>query len=387
MNFHSYAKRGVSNDKKEVEEATQNLEKGLYPGAFCNGFENIFSVNNEDVFMMHADGTGSKSSLAYLYWKETGDLSVFRTLAQDAIVMNTDDLICSGVFDKIYFSNTIGRHKERISKEILQNLLEGMQEFIETLNKKGFTLSLTGGETADIGDMVKTLVLDATSCTQIKKKDFINANHIESNLVILGLASFGKATYEKEENSGIASNGLTLARHELLSKTYREKYPETYDENLPKDLVYCGKYQVSDLTPNSTLTIGKALLSPTRTYLPLFKKVLPLFKKDIFGIIHCTGGGQTKCLKFSKNIHYIKNNLFDFPPLFKLLAKTINHEEMFKTFNCGHRMEIYTTKKVATEIQKIAQEYHIDSKIIGHTEKANKNKLTITHQKEEIVFQ
>ena len=369
----NYFNRGVSSQKEDVHKATSKLYKGISPYAFCQVFEDD---KEKKYISLHADGAGTKSSLAYIYWKETGDVSVFEGIAQDALIMNIDDLLCvGGIVNKAstYVSSTIGRNKHRIPGEILQAIINGTNQFINKLNSHGANIQFSGGETADVGDLVRTIIVDNTVYTSLDKKQFIDAKNIKPNLAIVGLSSFGKANYENEYNSGIGSNGLTSARHDLLSKNYRSKYPESYDDMTDINYIYNGHYLLTDRLPfnnNDFLCIGKLLLSPCRTYFPVINEILTQTKIPIHGIIHCSGGGQTKCKKFSKNIHYIKDNLFELPPLFELLrnVKNTTLKEFFQTYNAGHRMEIYAEHRYVNEIIDISHSFGVEAKQIGHTE-------------------
>lgn len=386
----NYAKRGVSSQKEDVHSAIKNIDKGLFPTAFCKVTDDFLGLDNSYCNIMHADGAGTKSALAYLYYKETGDISVFKGIVMDAIVMNVDDLLCVGAFQNFLLSNTIGRNPYYITSEILTVIIQEFDKIANWFCDMGIPMVLTGGETADVGDIVRTLIVDSTITTRIKKNHIIANDKIKPGMVIVGLASFGKATYEKYYNSGIGSNGLTSARHDLLHKKYKKKYPETYNPDIPKKLVYCGKYKVTDKDPRLPIDIGKALLSPTRTYAPLLKEIITNLKDHIGGIVHCTGGGQTKCLKFGKNLHYIKDNLFKTPPIFQLIKESgkTSLKEMFKVYNMGHRMEIYTEKIIAEEIIDIAKRYEIDAQIIGEIKiSENKNKLTIKTREETFEYE
>lgn len=394
LNKNRYSIRGVSSKKEDVHQAIKNLDKGVFPGAFCKAVPSLHG-DAKSVSLMHADGAGTKSSLAYLYWKETEDLSVFRGIAQDSLIMNVDDLLCVGSIGPTMVSSTIGRNKLRVPGEVIEEIIEGTRETIELLNKHGGEFISVGGETADLGDIVKTLIVDTTVTTEVKKKDFIDASRIKKDLVIVGLASYGQASYEKEYNAGIGSNGLTLARHELFKTTYREKYPETFDGSMSPDLVYCGQYGLFDKLEGTEVSVGKALLSPTRTYFPVIKKILAELSKKIVGIVHCTGGGQVKCKNFGHDVHFIKNNFFPFPPLFERLAELTDIKEMFEVFNCGHRLEIYLPKEYASSVIDISRSFNVDAQIIGHTEELPKNhenknigqnKVTIEYGGEEFVY-
>ncbi len=383
-----YFNRGVSASKEDVHNAIKNIDKGLYPGAFCKIIPDI--LGNDDTYcnIMHADGAGTKSSLAYLYWKETGDMTVWKGIAQDAIVMNIDDLICVGATDNILLSSTIGRNKNLIPGEVIAAIINGTQEVCEELNKLGINIILTGGETADVGDLVRTIIVDSTVVCRMKKSDVINNENIKDGDVIVGLASFGKAKYENQYNSGIGSNGLTSARHDVFANYLAKKYPESYDNNINKKLVYSGSYRLNQKTEESGIDAGKMLLSPTRTYAPVIKKILNEHRKNIHGIIHCSGGAQTKVLNFTDKLHIIKDNLFDLPPLFKIIqeeSKT-DWKEMYQVFNMGHRMELYIEQDIANEIIDISKSFDIDAKIIGYCKKSDTKKLTIKSNFGEFVY-
>lgn len=375
----NYSKRGVSSGKEDVHFAIRNLDKGLYPRAFSKVLPDFTGGDPEYCNLMHADGAGTKSALAYMYWKETGDVSVWHTLVQDAIVMNLDDLLCVGADNDFLVSNTIGRNKFRIPREVLSEILNGMEMFFETLREMGVNIINTGGETADLGDLVQTLVLDSTIFCRMKRSDVITNEKIGNGSVIVGFASAGKATYENEYNSGIGSNGLTNARHEVLSEKYKTIYPETFDKNIPEDLAYCGKHSLTDSYENSPLNVGKLLLSPTRTYLPVIREIFSKHRNDIHGMIHCTGGAQTKCLKFVENLHIVKDNLFEIPPVFRMIQSSsrISLKEMYQTLNMGHRLEIYTDEKTAESLISIAASFNIEAKIIGRCYQHEGNKLTL----------
>jgi phosphoribosylformylglycinamidine cyclo-ligase len=386
MSFNIYHKRGVSSKKEDVSKAIKNSDKGVFPGAFCKAINNPFSfLDNHDsnyLFLSHADGVGSKAALAYLYWKESGDLSVFENLAQDSLVMNIDDLLCVGCVNNFFFSSTIPRNKHRIPGEILTSLIKGSDNFIEQMHSWGINCQLMGGETADLGDVVKTLSVDGNVCSFMAKEKFIDASKIQPGLLIVGVSSSGQSNYETVYNSGIACNGLTSARHDLLSSVYKDKYPETYDDQTPQELIYCGSFLVTDNLPQTSLNIGLALLSPTRTYLPLVKKLLTEKCFSIQAILHLTGGGQTKCLNFSSGIHYVKDNLFELPPLLKLIADSDFYRcyprELYQVFNCGHRLEIYVKENFAQTVIDICKTFNLSAKIIGYTESSQqKNSLLI----------
>jgi phosphoribosylformylglycinamidine cyclo-ligase len=378
---NKYADRGVSHSKEDVHNAIKNIYKGLFPKSFCKIIPDILSNNSEYCIIMHADGAGTKSSLAYVYWKETKDLSVWKGISQDSLIMNIDDLICVGATDNIIVSSTIGRNKKLIPGEIIKEIIKGNEEVISNLNKHGMNVVSAGGETADVGDLVKTIIVDSTVFCRMKRADVIdNANIIAGN-VIVGLSSFGKASYEKDYNSGIGSNGLTSARHDVFEKSLKNKYPESFDNQIRDDLVYSGTKKVTDRVENSPLNAGKLVLSPTRTYAPLIKKIFEdIDRKKINGIVHCSGGAQTKILHFIDELHIVKDNLFDLPPVFKLIQKEsgTSWKEMYQVFNMGHRMEIYTDKSTADKIIGISNSLNIEAKIVGRVENSKNKKLTIT---------
>jgi phosphoribosylformylglycinamidine cyclo-ligase len=373
-----YNQRGVSASKEDVHEAIKNLDKGLFPNAFCKIIPDILGGDADYCNIMHADGAGTKSSLAYLYWKETGDISVWKGIAQDAIVMNTDDLLCVGVTDDILLSSTIGRNKNRIPGNVISEIINGTQEFIEKMNSLGVKMHLTGGETADVGDLVRTIIVDSTVTARVKR-GLVIENNIQDGDVIVGLASFGKATYEDDYNGGMGSNGLTSARHDVFAKYLAEKYPESFDPKVPDELIYSGKTRLTDATEVEGVDAGKLVLAPTRTYAPIIKEILKHHRKEIHGIIHCSGGAQTKVLHFVEQIHVIKNNLFPTPPLFKLIREQsgTNWKEMYQVFNMGHRMELYVPEKIANEIIAISKSFNVDARIVGRCEKSTSKKLTI----------
>ncbi|MDX1797371.1 MAG: phosphoribosylformylglycinamidine cyclo-ligase [Candidatus Lokiarchaeia archaeon] len=366
-----YNTLGVSSKKEDVHKALKSVNKGLFPGAFCRIIEDI---NDRKGYcsIFHADGAGTKASLAYMYYKETGDISVFKGIVRDAMVMNLDDILCVGAIGNIYFSNNLGRNRHYVDSSVIGTIIKEYYEYSEKLTSLGLNVKMCGGETADIGDIVKTLVVDATAFTTMKREDVIDASNIKNNDVIIGLVSYGKASYEDEYNSGIGSNGLTLARHGLLSHEYYKKYPECYDQNLDEKYVFFGNFKLTDSISEIDLSIGKALLSPTRTYAPIIKEVVTNYRNDVHGIIHNTGGGQTKILNFGKGIKYIKNNLFKIPKIFELIQRSSETQwrEMYNVFNMGHRMEILCNESIAPEIIKIARKYEVDSKIIGFCEKS-----------------
>ena len=378
-----YAQRGVSASKSEVHSAIQNIDKGLFPKAFCKIVPDFLTNDNEYCLIMHADGAGTKSSLAYTYWKETGDLSVWKGIAQDALIMNIDDLLCVGAVDNILLSSTIGRNKNVIPAQVISAIINGMQELITELKNYGITIHSTGGETADVGDLVRTIIVDSTVTTRIKRSQVIDNANIKQGDVIVGLASFGKATYETQYNGGMGSNGLTSARHDVFANYLAEKYPESFDASLPNELVYSGTKKLTDSVENSPINAGQLVLSPTRTYAPIIKKILEKYSpKDIHGMIHCSGGAQTKILHFVDNLHIIKDNLFDIPPLFKLIQQEsgTNWKEMYQVFNCGHRMELYVSETIAQNIIDISNSFEVKAQIIGRVEKFETKKLTINSE-------
>ena len=376
MSTDKYTLRGVSAAKEDVHNAIKNIDKGLFPKAFCKVVPDILSSDEDYCIVMHADGAGTKSSLAYAYWKETGDMSVWKGIAIDSIVMNIDDLLCVGITDNILLSSTIGRNKQLIPGEVISEIIGGTEEFLKQMRELGVGIYSTGGETADVGDLVRTIIVDSTVTARAKREDIINNDNIKPGNVIVGLASFGKATYEDEYNGGMGSNGLTSARHDVFSKTVGEKYPETYDNSLPKEVVYCGGLNLTDPSTKEEITAGKLVLSPTRTYAPIIAKILKQYRKKIDGMIHCSGGAQTKVLHFlNDGCKVIKDNLFPIPPLFEMIqqqSKT-DWKEMYKVFNMGHRMEIYTDEDTAKEIIKISQEFGVEAQIVGRVEEGEKS--------------
>lgn len=375
-----YSKRGVSSTKEDVHTAIKNIDKGLYPNAFCKIIPDLLGGDKDYCNIMHSDGAGTKSSLAYVYWKETGDLSVWKGISQDAIVMNLDDLLCVGAYNNILFSSTIGRNKNHIPGEVIAAIINGTEEVLEELRNLGIGIWSTGGETADMGDLVRTIVIDSTVVTRMKRSDIISNHRIKHGDIIIGMSSSGKTTYEKEYNSGMGSNGLTSARHDLFAPYLASRYPESLDTNLAYDLIYSGKFRLTDPIDGLDTNAGKLVLSPTRTYAPVIKKILELMKPEIHGMVHCSGGGQTKVLHFIDKLHIIKDNLFPLPPLFQLIKEQSGSswEEMYKVFNMGHRFEIYTDEKNASEIISIASEFDLDAKIVGHCEAAEKKNVTIS---------
>ena len=375
-----YAQRGVSSQKEDVHNAIKNIDKGLFPKAFCKVIPDYLTNNPDLCTIVHADGAGTKSSLAYAYWKETEDLSVWKGIAQDAIVMNTDDLICAGVTGPFLLSSTIGRNKNRIPGEVIAAIINGTEEFCDNMSQHGIEIRTTGGETADVGDLVQTVIVDSTLVAQAKRSDIIDNAHIGPNQVIVGFESQGQASYESEYNGGMGSNGLTSARHDVFSSNYRTKYPETYDNQLPEEVVYTGNMLLTDAVEGSPINAGKLVLSPTRTYAPLTKAIFDTIGRDsIKGMIHCSGGGQTKILHFAENVHVIKDNLMSFPPLFQLIKEQSQTEwrEMFQVFNMGHRLEIYTDQSSAEQMIQIAAQFNIRAQIIGYTESSENKKLSI----------
>jgi len=374
-----YMLRGVSASKEDVHNAIKNIDKGLYPKAFCKIIPDILGGDPEYCNIMHADGAGTKSSLAYAYWKETGDLSVWKGIAQDALIMNIDDLLCVGAVDNILVSSTIGRNKNLVPGSVISAIINGTDELLAELREMGVGAYATGGETADVGDLVRTIIVDSTVTCRMKRSDVINNANIRPGDVIVGLASFGQATYEKEYNGGMGSNGLTSARHDVFGKSIAKKYPETYDHAVPEELVYSGGLNLTDKVAGSPLDAGKLVLSPTRTYAPVVKKLLDALRPQIHGMIHCSGGAQTKILHFVENVHVVKDNMFPIPPLFRTIqeqSKT-DWKEMYKVFNCGHRFEVYLPKEYAQQVIEISKSFGIDAQIIGRIEPSDHTHLTI----------
>ena len=375
-----YAKRGVSASKEDVHSAIKNIDKGLFPKAFCKIVPDYLTQEDDYCIVMHADGAGTKSSLAYMYWKETGDLSVWKGIAQDALIMNIDDLLCVGAIDNIMLSSTIGRNKNLIPGEVISAIINGTEELIQQLRNHGVNIFSTGGETADVGDLVRTIIVDSTVTARLKRSQVIDNAKIQEGDVIVGLASFGQASYETEYNGGMGSNGLTSARHDVFDNYLAQKYPESYDAQVPEELVYSGKIKLTDSVEDSPLDAGKLVLSPTRTYAPIIKKVVnSIDRQKLHGMVHCSGGAQTKVLHFIENLHVIKDTMFPVPPLFKLIQEQsgTGWEEMYQVFNCGHRMELYVDETVADEIISISKSFNVEAKIIGRVEKAPVKKLTI----------
>lgn len=382
-NSQRYAMRGVSASKEDVHNAIKNIDKGLFPQAFCKIVPDYLTNDEDYCLIMHADGAGTKSSLAYMYWKETGDISVWKGIAQDALIMNIDDLLCVGATDNILLSSTIGRNKNLIPAEVISAIINGTEELIAELKTFGVTINSTGGETADVGDLVRTIIVDSTVTARMKRSDVIDNANIKPGDVIVGLASFGQAKYEKGYNGGMGSNGLTSARHDVFDNYLAQKYPESFDSAVPADLVYSGKVKLTDSVENAPIDAGKLVLSPTRTYAPIIKSILDKYtSNEIHGMVHCSGGAQTKVLHFVDNVHVIKDSLFPVPPLFKLIqeqSKT-DWKEMYQVFNCGHRMELYVPEEIASEIIKISESFGVAAQIVGRVEVADKRKLTITSE-------
>lgn len=383
-----YTQRGVSASKEDVHQAISKLDKGLYPKAFCKIVEDYLGHDPNYCTIMHADGAGTKSSLAYLYWKETGDLSVWKGIAQDSIIMNIDDLLCVGATDNILLSSTIGRNKNLIPGEVISAIISGTEEVLSMLRQHGLNIISTGGETADVGDLVRTIIVDSTVTARMKRNDVIDNATIQAGDVIVGLASYGKASYEDSYNGGMGSNGLTSARHDVFANMYAGKYPESFDNNVPSDLVYSGKYKLTDTIPGVDVNVGKLVLSPTRTYAPVLLSVFKDLRKHIHGLVHCSGGAQTKVLHFIDNLHVIKDNLFQTPPLFRLIqeASGTDWKEMYKVFNMGHRMEVYLSKEHAQKVIEIANGFNIEAQVIGMVEKADKKQVTIKSTHGEFIY-
>lgn len=383
MSNQRYMMRGVSASKEDVHNAIKNIDKGLYPKAFCKIIPDILGGDPEYCNIMHADGAGTKSSLAYLYWKETGDLSVWKGIAQDALIMNIDDLLCVGAVDNILVSSTIGRNKLLVPGEVISAIINGTDELLEELREMGVGVYATGGETADVGDLVRTIIVDSTVTCRMKRTDVINNANIAAGDVIVGLASYGQATYEKSYNGGMGSNGLTSARHDVFSKYLAEKYPESYDAAVPSELIYSGGLKLTDEVEGSPIDAGKLVLSPTRTYAPVVKKLLDALRPNIHGMVHCSGGAQTKILHFVENVHVIKDNLFPIPPLFKTIQEQSGTDwaEMYKVFNMGHRLEVYLPEEFANEVIEISKSFGIDAQIVGRVEASDHTHLTIKSEK------
>ena len=383
-----YNQRGVSASKEDVHNAISDLDKGLFPKAFCKVVPDILANDNNYCTVMHADGAGTKSSLAYMYWKETGDMSVWKGIAQDAIVMNLDDLLCVGVTNNILLSSTIGRNKNLIPGQVIAEIVNGTEEFCQQMRDLGVGITLTGGETADVGDLVRTIIVDSTVTARIKRSKVISNGNIQDGDVIIGLSSFGKAKYEQEYNSGMGSNGLTSARHDVFANYLAQKYPESYDANVPTDLIYSGKYKLTDHIVEIGLTAGKMVLSPTRTYAPIIRDVIENYHPVIHGLVHCSGGAQTKVMNFVHNLHVVKDNLFPVPPLFKIIQETsgTDWQEMYKVFNMGHRFEIYVYPEFADDIIALSKDYGVDAKVVGYCSSHHGKKLTLRTEKGEFQY-
>jgi phosphoribosylformylglycinamidine cyclo-ligase len=386
-----YDQRGVSASKDDVHQAIKNIDKGLYPKAFCKIIPDILSNDPSYCNIMHADGAGTKSSLAYIYWKQTGDLSVWRGIAQDAIIMNLDDLLCVGATDNILLSSTIGRNKNLIPGEVIAAIINGTEDILEELRSHGIGIYSTGGETADVGDLVRTIIVDSTVTCRLKRDEVISNHRIQAGNVIVGLASYGQASYEHEYNGGMGSNGLTSARHDVFNKTIAQNFPESFDPAVPESLVFSGSKNLTDLVDlgnGQTITAGKLVLSPTRTYAPVIKTILDNFRSQIHGMVHCSGGAQTKVLHFVDDVHVVKNNLFPVPPLFKLIQQEsgTSWHEMYKVFNMGHRMELYVPETIAADLIKISQSFGIDAQIIGRVEPASVKQVTVQSEFGEFVY-
>lgn len=382
-NSKRYAQRGVSASKEDVHNAIKNIDKGLFPQAFCKIVPDYLTGDEDYCLVMHADGAGTKSSLAYMYWKETGDLSVWKGIAQDALIMNVDDLICVGATDNIMLSSTIGRNKNLIPGEVIAALINGSEELISDLGDHGITIRSTGGETADVGDLVRTIIVDSTVTARMKRADVVNNANITAGDVIVGLSSSGQATYEKEYNGGMGSNGLTSARHDVFSKYLADKYPESYDAAVPAELVYSGQVKLTDPVPGTPLDAGKLVLSPTRTYAPIVKKILEKYSPaEIHGMVHCSGGAQTKILHFIDNLHIVKDNLFPVPPLFQLIQEQsgTDWKEMYQVFNCGHRLELYVKPAIAADLIAISESFGVAAQVIGSVAAHPVKKLTINSE-------
>ncbi len=386
-----YDQRGVSASKDDVHNAIKNIDKGLFPKAFCKIIPDILSGDPDYCNIMHADGAGTKSSLAYMYWKETGDISVWRGIAQDAIIMNVDDLLCVGAMDNILLSSTIGRNKNVIPGDVIAAIINGTEEILAELRDAGIGIYSTGGETADVGDLVRTIIVDSTVTCRMKRDEVISNDRIQPGDVIVGLSSYGQANYEKEYNGGMGSNGLTSARHDVFNKSVAEKYPESYDPVIPFDLVFSGSKNLTDLVEvgnGQSVTAGKLVLSPTRTYAPIIKAILDIHRPQIHGMVHCSGGAQTKVLHFIEGLHIIKNNLFPVPPLFTLIQQEsgTSWQEMYKVFNMGHRMELYVPHEIAGDLVKISQSFGVEAQIVGRVERSDKKQVTVKSEFGEFVY-
>ena len=383
-----YMQRGVSASKEDVHNAISAIDKGLYPKAFCKIIPDYLTGDEDYCIVMHADGAGTKSSLAYAYWKETGDISVWKGIAQDALIMNIDDLLCVGAVDRILLSSTIGRNKNLIPGEVIAAIINGTEELLEQLRNQGIGIYSTGGETADVGDLVRTIIVDSTVTCRMRRNQVIDNKNIAVGDVIVGLASFGQATYEDEYNGGMGSNGLTSARHDVFAKSIAKKYPQTYDDAVPKDLVYCGNYELTDPVEGVNIDAGRLVLSPTRTYAPIIKKMLDKYSNQIHGMVHCSGGAQTKILHFVDDLQIVKDNMFDIPPLFKMIQEesATDWKEMYKVFNMGHRMELYVPEEIASDLIDISKSFNVDAQIIGRVEAQGEKKLTIKSQYGEFIY-
>ncbi len=389
MNDSRYTRRGVSAQKEDVHAAIRSLDKGLFPKAFCKIVPDYLSGSEAHCLVMHADGAGTKSSLAYVYWKETGDIGVWKGIAQDALIMNLDDLMCVGVTDQILLSSTIGRNKGLIPGEVVSAIINGTQELADELTELGIRVTVTGGETADVGDLVRTIIVDSTVIARMRRDEVIDNSRIQEGDVIVGFASFGQATYEGEHNGGMGSNGLTSARHDVFYNTLAEKYPESFDPTLPSDLVYSGSYSLTDLVEDAPLNAGRLVLSPTRTYLPVARAILQEMRSKVHGMVHCSGGGQTKVLHFVDSLHIVKDNLFSTPPLFRMIQQESKTpwQEMYRVFNMGHRLEIYTDAASAERMIEIARGFHIDARIVGRVESSESRTLTIQSEHGEFSYE
>lgn len=384
-----YALRGVSSSKEDVHKAIATLDKGLFPNSFCKIVPDFLGGDPDYCVVMHADGAGTKSSLAYIYWKETGDMSVWAGVAQDAIVMNTDDLLCVGVTDNILLSSTIGRNKQRIPGDVISALIAGSSKFVEKMKELGIDIILTGGETADVGDLVQSVIVDSTVCARVKRSEIIDNSNIKAGDVIVALASYGKATYEDEYNGGMGSNGLTSARHDVFAHYLAAKYPESYDATIDEQYIYSGGKKLTDIEPETGLTYGKLVLSPTRTYAPVIKEILKKHRSKIDGMIHCSGGSQTKVLNFVNGVSVIKDNMFPVPPLFRTIQEESGTpmKEMYKVFNMGHRMEIYVPQEIAQDIIDISQSFGVEARILGRVEACDVTQVVINNGNETFVYQ
>ncbi|MFN3917058.1 MAG: AIR synthase related protein [Flavobacteriales bacterium] len=383
-----YDQRGVSAGKEEVHAAIKNISKGLFPKAFCKIVPDMLTDSDEHCLVMHADGAGTKSSLAYLYWKETGDITVWKGIAQDALIMNIDDLLCVGATENIMLSSTIGRNKNLIPGEVIAAIINGTEELLEQLRTYGVNIYSTGGETADVGDLVRTIIVDSTVVCRMKRKDVIDNSNIQAGNVIVGLASYGQATYETQYNGGMGSNGLTSARHDVFAKYLAEKYPESFDPSVPLELIYCGNTKLTDAVKDSPINAGKLVLSPTRTYAPIIIEILKKYRNQINGMVHCSGGAQTKVLHFIENLHIIKDNLFPIPPLFKLIQQqsATDWNEMYKVFNMGHRMELYVPQDIAEDLIAISKSFGVEAQIIGRVETSKDKQVTLKTENGEFIY-